>query len=80
MIFSVAKKYATKMKEAYGCDGVNMLQNNEPAAGQHAFHYHLHLFPRYEGDDIWKQMGNKRETTREERIEFVGRFKYAIQK
>ena len=52
-IISVAKEYAIKMKQAYNCNGVNVLQNNEPVAGQHAFHYHLHLFPRYKGDDIW---------------------------
>jgi histidine triad (HIT) family protein len=70
-IFSTAKQFAIKMKEAYGCDGVNVLQNNEPAAGQHAFHYHLHLFPRYEGNDLWGQMGEKRETSAGERLEFV---------
>lgn len=70
-IFSIAKQFATKMKKAYGCDGVNVLQNNEPAAGQHAFHYHLHLFPRYEGDDLWSNFGEKRETTTEERLKFA---------
>lgn len=70
-IFAVAKQFAMKMRKAYGCDGINVLQNNEPAAGQHAFHYHLHLFPRYEDDNLWKQMGEKRETTVEERLKFV---------
>lgn len=74
-IFSKAKEYALKMKSAYGCDGVNLLQNNEPAAGQHAFHYHLHLFPRYEGDNLWEKMGKKRETTPEERLSFAELFK-----
>lgn len=70
-IFSVAKEFSLKMKQAYGCDGVNLLQNNEPAAGQHAFHYHLHLFPRYEGDNLWQHMGEKRKTTAQERLPFV---------
>ncbi len=77
-ILSTAKQYAIKMKNAYGCDGVNILQNNEPAAGQHAFHYHLHLFPRYEGDNLWSQMGEKRETTQEERLKFVKLFKVLL--
>lgn len=76
-IFATAKQFAVKMKTAYGCDGVNVLQNNEPAAGQHAFHYHLHLFPRYRGDNLWQHMGNKRETTAEERLQFVELFKRA---
>jgi len=63
------------MKSAYGCDGVNLLQNNEPAAGQHAFHYHLHLFPRYDGDSLWENMGKKREVSLEERKKFVDLFR-----
>lgn len=70
-IFTKAKEYALKMKLAYGCDGVNVLQNNEPAAGQHALHYHLHLFPRYEGDDLWGKMTQKRETSQNERLKFI---------
>ncbi|OGJ20515.1 MAG: hypothetical protein A3J60_01445 [Candidatus Pacebacteria bacterium RIFCSPHIGHO2_02_FULL_46_9] len=73
-IFIVAKKFATKMKQAYRCDGVNVLQNNEPAAGQHALHYHLHLFPRYQGDDLWSHMGDKRLANKAERLQFVRKF------
>ena len=38
-----------------GCDGVNVLQNNEETAGQTVFHFHVHVIPRYQGaknDDI----------------------------
>jgi len=45
-----AKKVASKMKKALGCDGVNLVQNNGEAAGQTVFHFHLHLIPRYKGD------------------------------
>lgn len=46
---ATAKKVAHGLLE-WGVDGVNLLQNNEPAAGQVVFHIHFHLFPRYEGD------------------------------
>ena len=46
----LAKKVALKMKERLHCDGVNLVQNNEEAAGQTVFHFHIHLIPRYEGD------------------------------
>jgi histidine triad (HIT) family protein len=46
----VAKKIATALKEATGCDGVNILQNNGEVAGQSVFHLHIHVIPRYEGD------------------------------
>lgn len=51
-IFDVAKKIALKMKKAYKCDGITLRQNNEPAGNQHAFHFHLHIFPRYDGDEF----------------------------
>ncbi len=54
----VVKKIATALKEALGCDGVNILQNNGTAAGQSVFHLHIHIIPRYEGDGIlpvWPQ-------------------------
>lgn len=74
-ISKIAKEYSIKMKQAYNCDGVNLLQNNEPAAGQHAFHYHMHLFPRYDGKDIWLNMENKFLASAEKRLEFAVRFK-----
>ena len=48
----VAKVVALRMKKALGCDGVNVLQNNEAAAGQTVFHFHMHLIPRYKNDSI----------------------------
>ena len=53
----VAKKMAGKMKAALGEDGFNLVQNNGEAAGQTVFHFHMHLIPRYEGDQVgitWK--------------------------
>ena len=46
----LAKKVAIAMKKTLGCDGVNIIQNNEPTAGQTVFHFHMHVIPRYEGD------------------------------
>jgi histidine triad (HIT) family protein len=33
-------------------EGINVLQNNSPAAGQVVFHYHVHLIPRWHGDRV----------------------------
>lgn len=44
----LAKKIMIHEKEVLGCDGYNLVQNNEPAAGQTVFHFHMHLIPRYE--------------------------------
>lgn len=53
----LAKKMAGRMTEALECDGFNIVQNNGEVAGQTVFHFHMHLIPRYEGDQVnvtWK--------------------------
>lgn len=55
----VASKIARAQKEALGCDGVNILQNNEEAAGQTVFHLHIHVIPRFKNDGVtipWKNL------------------------
>ncbi len=49
-VMDVAKKLALALKELRAADGITVFQNNEPAGGQHAFHYHLHVMPRFDGD------------------------------
>ncbi len=66
-IMEVAQKISLAMKKTYPCDGITTLQNNEPAGGQHAFHYHFHIFPRYEKDNLHKNMVDKKSTTPEQR-------------
>ena len=51
-IYVVAKKVATAMQKVLKCDGMNILQNNGEAAGQTVFHLHMHIIPRYEGDQV----------------------------
>lgn len=48
----VAKKVGGKLVEALGCDGLNVVQNNGEAAGQTVFHFHMHLIPRNNGDQV----------------------------
>lgn len=49
-VFVLANKIAKAMKEALGCDGLNIVQNNGSTAGQTVFHFHMHLIPRYIND------------------------------
>jgi len=46
----LAKKIAIAMRESLKCEGINIIQNNESAAGQTVFHFHMHIIPRYEND------------------------------
>ena len=45
----LAKKTAAALRDATGCDGLNIVQNNGSEAGQSVFHFHIHLIPRYAG-------------------------------
>ena len=56
-VLPLAKKMTNIMREKLGCDGFNIVQNNEEVAGQSVFHFHLHLIPRYKDDNqhiLWK--------------------------
>lgn len=44
---------AIAMKKAFNCDGVSTRQHNEPSGYQDVWHYHQHVFPRYEDDDLY---------------------------
>jgi histidine triad (HIT) family protein len=57
------------MKEAYRCDGTSFRQHNEPAGNQDVWHYHLHVFPRYHGNDLYRLRG--RTTTPDERAPYA---------
>jgi histidine triad (HIT) family protein len=50
-VLPLAKKMATLMTEKLGCDGFNLIQNNNEIAGQSVFHFHMHLIPRYTDDN-----------------------------
>ena len=51
-LFPLAKRLAQAVKEATGCDGINLLQNNGEASGQTVRHLHLHIIPRQAGDGV----------------------------
>jgi histidine triad (HIT) family protein len=53
-IARAARDTAIALKAAFGCDGVSTRQHNEPAGNQDVWHYHLHVFPRWEGDDLYR--------------------------
>ncbi len=73
-IFDVAQRVSKALKASYRCDGITMRQNNEPAGDQHAMHYHLHIFPRYEGDNFNQALAQKsRLSSPSERIEYAQR-------
>ena len=56
-IQAAVREVALAMKSAFGCDGVSTRQHNEPSGNQDVWHYHVHVFPRYAGDDLYRSRG-----------------------
>ena len=48
-VLPLAAKIGAAMKDARGCAGFNLVQNNGAEAGQTVFHFHVHVIPRYAG-------------------------------
>jgi len=59
-VFSLARKIAIAMKQEYKCDATSTRQHNEPAGNQSVWHYHFHIIPRYNGDDLYLNHKNKK--------------------
>lgn len=57
-IHKVAQITALAMKHTYKCDGISTRQHNEPAGNQDVWHYHLHVYPRYENDNLYLTKGS----------------------
>ncbi len=47
-----AKKIAAAIEKTLSPDGINLLQCNGPAAAQSVLHFHMHVLPRREGDEL----------------------------
>lgn len=52
-IHRAARSAAVAMRSAFGCEGISTRQHNEPAGNQRLWHYHVHVFPRWHGDDLY---------------------------
>ncbi len=59
-------KIAKAMRQGLGCDGIYVTQTNGSCAGQDVFHYHMHLYPK------WNDGENKhRSLTKEDILEKI---------
>ncbi|MGG5752110.1 HIT family protein [Zafaria sp. Z1313] len=58
-IMLATRRVAVAMKLAWNPDGTSTRQHNEPAGNQHVWHYHQHVFPRYHGDELYRQLRHR---------------------
>ncbi len=77
-VYVSAATIAKAIRQSYDCDGTSTRQHNEPGAGQDVWHFHVHVFPRYAGDDLYRRDGETRWTTAEERVPYVERLAAAL--
>ncbi|MCG7311287.1 HIT family protein [Brachybacterium sp. ACRRE] len=51
-VSDLVQRIARAMSSGLGADGVNVLNASGPASGQSVPHLHMHVVPRWEGDDL----------------------------
>jgi histidine triad (HIT) family protein len=62
---------ARAIKQATGCAGLNIIQNNEAVANQVVFHSHIHLIPRYEDDNIKLAVAGKQQADKDQLVKLA---------
>lgn len=53
-IQALARRMSLAFKHL-GCEGTSTRQHNEPAGNQDVWHDHLHVFPRWANDNLYRQ-------------------------
>jgi len=57
-LLSVGNKLAIAIMKAVNAPGFNIHINTKPEAGQVVFHTHLHILPRFKGDNLKHWQGS----------------------
>lgn len=79
-IYRVLKHISCGIKQALDCDGLNIIQNIEKAAGQEVFHSHIHIVPRYTDDAFSLNLKKKKYANDEDMIKFAKKIANYINK
>lgn len=79
-VSSTVRQLAIGLKEAYGCDGVSTRQHNEPGGNQDVWHLHVHVFPRYVGDNLYARHEEANWTTPAERAPYAAKLRAVLRK
>jgi len=76
-IMQTTVKVAKALKLVTNCDGINLVQSNGASAGQEVFHFHMHVKPRFVGDDTSLNW-NTETTSEKSRGELADKIKSVI--
>ena len=59
-VMRAVHRVARLLRDALRPDGMNIVQSNGAAAWQEVAHFHIHVVPRYDGDELvapWRSTG-----------------------
>jgi histidine triad (HIT) family protein len=51
-VIQTTRRVAIAAKKAFAADGISISQFSEAAGGQVVFHLHVHVLPRFQGQDL----------------------------
>ena len=68
-LFRVTVKLAKSINKAFNPSGINLLNNNGVDAFQSVMHYHIHIIPRYNVNEIDLRLPNNMNSTSKEDFE-----------
>lgn len=74
-VHDLVREVALAIRHTYGCDGTSVRQHNEPAGNQDAWHYHVHVFPRYAGDELYRSAPHPDFVSAEQRQPYAARLR-----
>jgi histidine triad (HIT) family protein len=78
-LMAATKRVAIAMKAAYSCDGVSTRQHNEPAGSQDVWHFHQHVFPRWEGDRLYERHAERALASEHDKLERAGALRSCLE-
>lgn len=71
-VYKVVKQIAIAIRNSYkDCTGTSTRQHNEPAGNQDVWHFHTHVFPRYEDDNLYQNHNDKQFVESSRRKEYA---------
>ncbi len=77
-VYATAQAVAGAIAATYGCDGTSMRQHNEPGGQQDVWHFHVHVFPRYVGDELYARHAEARWVEAAEREPYARRLRACL--
>lgn len=77
-VWELTQRVAVGLRSAYACEGTSIRQHNEPAGDQDVWHLHVHVFPRYEADELYRRHDQSRWVAPADREPYALRLRKAL--